>query len=183
MATTKQMTAHELFELDDDDYRHERIGGVATPLPLAIEVESRALTRLCASVGVFLDQNPIGHCYVGNPGILFDAALDTVLAPDLAFFRGVRAAMGVDRSGYLAIAPDLVVEMISPLDRAVHFYAKLGIYHKAGVQLIWTIDPVQQLITVYAAGGAVTFVEPGGTLDGGEVLPGFSLAVSELFRY
>lgn len=183
MATTRLMTAEELFELEDDGCRHELINGVVTSAPPAIEPVSRALTRLCLSIGTFIEERQLGYGYVGNPGFFITSDPDTVLAPDFAFIRKERAAAILNQPGFMRIAPDFLIEVLAPSERAIHHFAKLRLYLQAGVQLIWVVFPVERLIAVYAAGGAVTFLREHETLDGGDVLPGFSLAVSELSRY
>ena len=58
---------------------------------------------------------------------------------------------------------------------------KVRIYLAAGVRLVWIVDPVAEVVTVYEPDGAARLLRPGEALDGGEVLPGFSLALDDLF--
>jgi Uma2 family endonuclease len=57
---------------------------------------------------------------------------------------------------------------------------KVAIYREAGVPLVWLVDPFKQTVEVFTATGERTLTAAD-TLDGGEVLPGFSLPLAELF--
>jgi Uma2 family endonuclease len=81
-----------------------------------------------------------------------------------------------------ALVPDLVVEVISSTDLALEVERKVEKYLADGVRLIWLVYPDLGRVTVYRAGAAqAQIVRAGETLDGGEVLPGFALALAELF--
>jgi Uma2 family endonuclease len=54
-------------------------------------------------------------------------------------------------------------------------------YQEAGVPLIWLVDPEAQTVTVIAAGASTRVLGPNDTLDGGDVLPGFSVSDAEIF--
>lgn len=106
-----------------------------------------------------------------------------MLAPDFAFTRRQRLTSEQPERAYLTVIPDFVVEVLSPCERAGHISTKLRLYLEAGVRLIWIVNPTARTVEVHAAGAAVRFFGQLDTLDGGDLLPGFSLAVSELFRY
>jgi Uma2 family endonuclease len=71
--------------------------------------------------------------------------------------------------------------VLSPADRASEVVAKLEMYQEAGVPLIWLVDPDKATVTIIAAGQPTRVMKQGDTLDGGDVLPGFSVAVAEIF--
>ncbi|MFO7321548.1 MAG: Uma2 family endonuclease [Chloroflexota bacterium] len=76
--------------------------------------------------------------------------------------------------------PLLAVEIVSPTDTANVIRAKREIYRQANI-LYWELYPQSRSIDVYAPGKPATTVGEDGVLDGGEVLPGFTLALGELF--
>ncbi len=78
--------------------------------------------------------------------------------------------------------PDLAVEVISPTDRKSDIAAKQELYRRAGVPLVWWVDPERKTVTVYRLGQAPEVVEATGALDGGDVLPGFTLDVQTIYR-
>jgi Uma2 family endonuclease len=103
-----------------------------------------------------------------------------VLIPDCAVISRSRLPVFPD-TGWVTLAPDLVLEVVSPNDIAEQVEAKAWLWLRAGVRLVWVAYPASRTVHVYRRGGEYT-VGPGDTLDGGDVLPGFSVPVDELFR-
>jgi Uma2 family endonuclease len=113
-------------------------------------------------------------CYTtsgdGSYGIL-----GNVIAPDFAY----KSTPLLDY--YPDPEPPLwAVEIVSPNDKANEIRDKREIYQQAGI-LYWEIYPKARSVDIYAPGEPVRTVGMGGTLDGGVVLPGFTLPVRELF--
>src|ERR1700722_11666707 len=104
-----------------------------------------------------------------------------VRKPDVSFVKGERFTPELLETGFLPIAPDLAVEVISPNDLASEVVEKTEEYRRAGVLLIWIIDPVSRIVDVYRQSGAFTRLRDTDELTGDDVLPGFSCRVSELF--
>jgi Uma2 family endonuclease len=102
-----------------------------------------------------------------------------VRAADMVFIAAGRLA-GVEREGFLPIAPDLAVEIVSPGDRWSEILTKVHEYLDAGVRLVWIVDPRTQTVHVYQP-GQVEQLSAEDTLDGGDVLPGLTLPVREIF--
>ena len=72
------------------------------------------------------------------------------------------------------MAPDLVVEVLSPDDRPGETLAKVGDWLEAGARLAWVIDPQRRLARVYRADGTESLLAESDALDGEDVLPGFN---------
>lgn len=105
----------------------------------------------------------------------------TVRAPDVAFVRADRLpSRGISR-GFLRLAPDLAVEVVSPSETRKELDEKLSDYRACGVQVVWVIDPEERTVTVIADAQTVQVLVERATLNGGSVLPGFSCDVAELF--
>ena len=77
--------------------------------------------------------------------------------------------------------PDLVVEVISPNDLAFELYEKLADYQKAGIPLVWVVNPETRTVQPIGSTGAEPLLCEGDILRGGDVLPGFECPVSALF--
>ena len=73
------------------------------------------------------------------------------------------------------------MEILSPSNTPAEMRIKLKEYFLGGVKLVWIIDPEKRTAEVYTAPDKVTAVPTDGTLDGGEVLPGFTLPLATLF--
>lgn len=81
----------------------------------------------------------------------------------------------------LQIAPDLAVEVVNPFNSAAEMFSKTQEYLSGGVQLVWIIYPLLRSIQVVESVKESRFLREGDELDGGCVLPGFRVAVSDLF--
>lgn len=77
--------------------------------------------------------------------------------------------------------PLWVVEVIAPVDTAAYVRAKRQIYLDAGI-LFWEVYPESQRVDAYAPDEPMRSVDINGTLDGGAVLPGFTLAAAEVWK-
>jgi Uma2 family endonuclease len=96
---------------------------------------------------------------------------DTVRAPDVAFVSADRLPPPAQRVFFLALAPDLVVEVLSPSDRARDVHDKMHEYLAAGVRLVWLVDPRAQRITVYLPDRTARTLGAADTLDGATSCP------------
>jgi Uma2 family endonuclease len=97
--------------------------------------------------------------------------------PDLVYVSSTK--LPVPR--HLHAAPDLAVEVLSPDQNWAQFLSKLQFYLLYGVRLVWVIDPAASTITVEGPGVEAVVLRPGDGLEGGDVLPGFSVPVADIF--
>lgn len=79
------------------------------------------------------------------------------------------------------VVPDLAVEILSASNTLGEMARKRGEYFKAGVRLVWEIDPRARSVRVYTSASAYTDLTADDTLDGAPVLPGFALSLAQLF--
>jgi len=82
---------------------------------------------------------------------------------------------------YPELAPDLVVEVLSPSDRAGETLAKIGDWLEAGARLVWVIDPERRIARVYRPDGTEATIKEDEHLDGEDVLPGFTCSLAGIF--
>jgi Uma2 family endonuclease len=78
------------------------------------------------------------------------------------------------------LAPDLAVEVVSPGDRPRHVLDKVGEYLEAGARLVWVIDPRKGKAVVHRSLSDARELGPQDTLDGDDVLPGFSCRLADI---
>jgi Uma2 family endonuclease len=133
-----------------------------------------------AALRAFVRQNKLGRVLVGEVGIYTRRDPDTIRAADVAFVSQARLA-GVMSKSYLDVAPELVVEVLSPDDRWNDLTNKLEEYFAIGVKLIWVADPRRKQVYAYRSITDVQRLTVEETLTASEVLPGFSVPVAELF--
>jgi len=107
------------------------------------------------------------------------------LVPDLVFIR--KGRIPKDAKGKLEedlfLAPDLMIEVISPGQTVKSMLARLNRSVAAGVRLGWLVQPRRKRIFVVSPGIQTAILEPGSILDGGNVLPDFALPVAEIFGW
>lgn len=106
---------------------------------------------------------------------------DTVRVPDVAFVSRERAPEEDPGDGFWELAPDLVVEIVSPSNSASDIQTKAVEYLEAGIRLLWIVDPATRTVTAYRSRSDIRILREGDVLEAGEVLPGLSLELGELF--
>ena len=181
MATTSVTDAAELSELPDDGYRYELIRGELIRMSSTGFEHLDIVGLLIYLLRSFVMPRDLG-VVGGEGGFVLERDPETVLAPDVMFVRNDLPPPKEEWAGFLDLAPDLAVEVLSPADRAGHVNDKVLIYLEAGVQLVWIVDPGRRIVTVWEPDRTARVLAEGDELDGGEVLPGFRLPVAELFR-
>jgi Uma2 family endonuclease len=177
----KFYTANDLWELSHlsqyADKRLELVNGRLAEMTLNGGEHGVIAGEACVSVGQYVDTYRLG--YVTAPGTGYALTLHTVRAPDVGFVRAERLPDGLP-SGYIPFAPDLAVEVVSPGDSAQDIHDKVQDYLKYGTPLVWVLYPKTQTAMSHTVDGAITLSEDD-VLDGGDVLPGFSVKLSEIF--
>ncbi len=105
-----------------------------------------------------------------------------VRLPDLSFISWQRLPnRRIPASAIWDVAPDLAVEILSRSNTREEMERKLLEYFAAGVRLVWYVEPKLRQVLAYTTPEHPLFVEYSQTLDGGDVLPGFSLPLAKLF--
>jgi Uma2 family endonuclease len=99
----------------------------------------------------------------------------------VAFVRRERLPSADAAPGYFQGAPDLAVEIISPNDRYTDVDEKVAEWLGAGTRLVFVVNPRRRSVAVYRADGSVSVLGMDDTLDGEDVVPGWSLAIGDLF--
>jgi Uma2 family endonuclease len=117
----------------------------------------------------------------GEAGLL-RLAPGLVRGPDVAFISWAQIPGGrMPIAPIPAITPDLAVEVLSESNTPREMERKRRDYFTAGTRLVWQIDPESRTAEVFTAPEQSTLLTADQTLDGGEVLPGFTLSLTQLF--
>lgn len=135
-----------------------------------------------ALINAFVERNRLGQCFADNTGFELAGLPDTVRSPDAAFVSTARLPLEGIGPGWMTATPDLVVEVLSPSETSAELEAKLDDYRTAGTRLFWIIDPATRRVAVRASNAAERRFTESEALDGGDVLPGFSVEISRLFE-
>ncbi len=175
-------TAEELLALGEDAPFILIEGRLVEEMPSGFR-STRIAALFVAYLVMYARPRKLGEVCGADGGFILQRDPDTVLSPDAAFIRADRLSPS-DQAivGFLPTYPDLAVEVLSPSNRAGEVARKVEIYSKAGVPLVWVIDPERETATVYAHGREPVTLARGDALDGGDVLPGFTLPLDDVFR-
>ncbi len=176
---TKPITPAELLAMPDSN-NLELVGGELVEKPVSVLsalVESKMHVRL----GGFCDAHKTGVVLSSTNGIqCFPDEPNKVRKPDISFVKRERFSLEHLREGFLSIAPDLAVEVISSHDEFAEITEKVEEYLAAGVALVWVIDPENRLVYIHRRDGSVTKLRESDELSGENVIPGFACKVAEL---
>jgi Uma2 family endonuclease len=141
--------------------------------------QGRLALRLGHLISSYLDENDLGVC-VGADGMMRIAA-GLVRIPDVSFVSWDRLPGRESPEEPIPdLAPDLAVEILSEGNTKAEMVRKVREYFEAGVTLVWLIDPKKRIAQVYTRIGKSVLIRADQTLDGGDVLPGFSVKLSDL---
>lgn len=115
------------------------------------------------------------RCIFGPPGT-------HGYVPDVSFVSRSRLK-GRDARDMVPLlgAPDLAIEVLSPDQHMGRFTEKIQFYLRHGVRLVWVVDPIAETVTVHQPDADSFTLSAGDTLDGGDVLPGFTLPIADIF--
>lgn len=172
---------------EEEGWRTELVEGRVIRMPLAGYQHDRIVTRLIVALGAYVDTHGLGECTLEQAGydITQPAEAATVRAPDLAFVRAERVPKAGDprHLPYPRLAPDLVVEVVSPSQSRNDMAERSKEWLKAGVRLVWVIWPETRRVQVWRSGKRVPVALLGEeeSLDGLDVVPGFTFPVARLF--
>lgn len=174
------LTAEEFAAMPSDGLRLELVRGEITAMPPAFEDEGALTMRISVAVGQYIWERRLGSTYAAGTGFWIKRNPDTVLAPDFAFTVANRGSERATSNGWVGRTPDLVVEVVSACDHLIAVRDKIQMWLDAGVRLVWVVFPAQRVIEVWRPGQAERALRSGDTLDGEDVVPGFSVPVREV---
>ncbi len=175
------ITAEEFARMPDplDGSRQELVRGVIETMPPAGALHGRCCARLALRVGIVIEDQGLGHVCINCTGFILERDPDTVRGPDVSFWSKDR--LPVVPEGYTEVPPDLAVEVGDLNDTYIGLVKKVFEYLNKGVRLIWVVDPFNRLLSVYRSLEDISVLDETDTLEGGDVVPGFSCRVAELF--
>jgi Uma2 family endonuclease len=176
----KEMTKEEFYHFvmlpENRDRNFEYIAGEIVEV-VSGGKSSRKGFALAIEVGVYVKRNKLGRCTGADGGYVVSGE-DYIL--DGAFMSYARQPEE-NNEAYNPLAPDLAIEMLSPGNTKDEISHKVGNYIAAGT-VLWLGNPETQIIDVYVPGQPVKRLRVGDFIEGGDVLPGFRLAIADIFE-
>ena len=132
---------------------------------LKIQGERAGHGKARTEVGIILRRNP-----------------DCVLGPDATFIANASLPLRLSPEGYLETIPELVVEVRSTNDTVRELERKAAEFLAAGVKLVWVVDPLRSIVTVFRTGQAPQTLQPTDTLTAEGIIPDFKLTVADALK-
>ena len=180
-ATTELLTAEDLLRLNSQGIKGELIRGVLCETVSAGMEHTFIAGNLIAAIHGHIRPRRLGRVGGTDGGVLLQNDPDTVREPDVFFVSSERLPLDVRIQGFLNVIPELVVEIVSPNDRQEAVNDKTTMWLAHGVLMVVEVYPAERAVMVHQPGVPAVTLIGDDVLDGGDVLPGFSLPLSEIF--
>ena len=176
----KLLTAEEFFELPEpeDGAQQELVRGEIITMPPPGGLHGVACCKVVRKIGAFVDAGPGGTLACNDTGFITERGPDSVRGPDIAYW--CQGRLNEVPVGYIEIAPDMLVEVLSPTNKSKQIRVKIREYFAKGVRLVWVIAPEDYTLTIYRTPDEGRLLHESATVTGEDVLPGFTCRVSDL---
>jgi Uma2 family endonuclease len=166
---------------DDTQPMFEIVNGERIYQPMSA-LAQQVGSRIDRKIGPFAEDHQLGVAATEVYIACFPWDQSRKRRPDVAFWSiekyptGALPARGVARK-----VPDLCVEVVSPEDKASDLRTKVNDYFRAGVRVVWTVDPEARVVQAEQADGTAHVYSADDTITGEPVLPGFEAKVASFF--
>ena len=176
MATKTFLTLEQFEQLPDDGMHHELDEGQLIATPPAFGEHGQIHAATGSILRSFVRSRSLGLVFLKTG---FRLSRNTVRAPDVSFVRAERAK-ALDLKRRFECAPDLAIEIISPSETAKEIAHKVGQYLQAG-SAVWVVYPDDRTVHVFETSKNARVLEGDDLLEAPNLLPRFSVRVSDLF--
>jgi Uma2 family endonuclease len=184
------MTTEEFLALPDDGVErwlirgHLRAKSGGKLMTVRNRFHSRAMVRLAALIESWCSGQPLprGEVLCGEAGVILSRNPDTIVGVDIVYISAEVAARQSKSTTLVEGVPTLAVEILSPSDTHEEVHEKVADYLRAGVALVWIVDPDDQTVRVYRPDARPELFNADHELSGEPHLPGFRVAVRRLFE-
>ena len=182
---SKPVTTEELLAMPDDGVDREIIRGELRENPMTTRSGPHclAMCNLAYLLGAWLRQQhpPRGRLYAGDARVRVERDPDTFVGVDLVYLAPDEAARNAPDATFIDGPPVLVVEITSPSDSAESIVEKVREYLRAGVALVWEVNPLFQTVTVHRPDARPVLFNVDQDITAEPHLPGFRAAVADIF--
>lgn len=175
------VAAKELLLMPEDGIRRELVGGEIREINPAGYMHGRIEMNVSTPLDRYVREQGIGTVFAAETGFKISSNPDTVRAPDIAFIRRERIEEVGAVEGYWPGAPDLAVEVVSPNDSYTGVEEKVSAWLEAGTRTVVVVEPRTKTVTVRYSRTEIRVFTEGDVLDVGEVVPGWTMPVSDVF--
>jgi len=181
-ASRPQYTAEALLRMTSPGKQYELVRGELVEMTPPGFRHGEIIVRIAHLLREHVRPRRLGRVVCADPGFLLERNPDTVLAPDVAFVSYQRLPPGDSPTGYPALAPELVVEVMSPSDSPGDVQAKTEAWLSFGVDIVWLVDPSTRTVAVYEGGKPVRLLSETDRLSCESPLPELDGDIREFFE-
>lgn len=179
-ATEKRYTPEDLLTMPDGE-RYELVDGKLVERHMGWN-SSWIGGRLYLFLSLYCDETRAGRVVPADASYqCFPDAPSKVRKPDVSVIERSRLPPKEELDGHCRIAPLLAAEILSPNDLQYETAVKVEEYLRAGVRLVWVVNPETRTVLIYRADGTISGLREHDELSGEDVLPGFRCRVGDLF--
>ena len=179
MATTQQITIADV-ERNPPVGNWELIKGEVVAVNPTSYRAAKVTARILRILDVYAEAHELGDVVGPDAGFVIFPDEHTLVAPDVGFIASHRVPPAVDQEHFARLAPDLVVEVMSPSDRMTDTRRKIALYLEAGVRVVWLVEPGPRTISVFQPGQSPHRLAGDEIMAAEPVLPGFEMTVDDL---
>ncbi|MHB8902257.1 MAG: Uma2 family endonuclease [Thermoguttaceae bacterium] len=173
-------TADELLRAPSDLGSCELVRGELVMMSPGKGQHAAVGARVVRALSNHVHAHRLGEVFDSSAGYVLSRDPDTVREPDVSFLT-VERLKKQDLDAFLEGAPDLCVEILSPGNTAAEMRSKMEDYFAAGCRVMWIVDPLRRSVAVHRPESGPLMLTEDDTLTEEGLLPGFSLAVREIF--
>jgi len=176
------VTADEYFALPDDGRHKELLRGRVVEMNMPGFEHGEICVTVASILRAFVSERGLGRIVGNDAGILTERDPDTVRGADVAYYSYARLPRGRRPRGYPGVAPELVIEVLSPTDSWARILRKVGEYLEAGVQVVCVADPGQGKVYVYRPDSSAIELTEEDEFTLPDLLPDFHVPVGRFFE-
>jgi Uma2 family endonuclease len=184
-APARPLTVADVAALPDDlpsvPVKYELDNGRLIIMPPPGDIHSVIQCNLAAEFKVQGERRGHGKARV-EVGVILRRDPDRLVGPDAAFIANQSLPLRLSPEGYLETIPDLVAEVRSKNESLPEVQRKVEDYLTAGVRVVWVVDTLQRNVTAYRRGRDAAVFGEVDTLTVEDIIPGFRIAVRDLFQ-
>ncbi len=182
LSEEKTWTDEAFMALPDDGHHYEIVNGELSDMGNSGALHGYVAIVLSSALFAVVLPKKLGALF--DSSTAFKMKNGNKLSPDISFFAKERL-QGLEEipTGFLEGAPDLAIEVLSPTNTIEEIDTKIGDYFENDARLIRVIHPIHHYVLVYrSAQEPDRLLKAIDSLDGEDVVPGFTFPVANLFQ-